>query len=47
VHIFLAGIMQGSHVVATMHDQDYRSRLKRLLAKHWPEATVYDPLDAG
>jgi nucleoside 2-deoxyribosyltransferase len=44
MHIFLAGIMQGSHVVATMHDQDYRTRLKRLLAEHWPEATVYDPL---
>jgi hypothetical protein len=44
MHIFLAGIMQGSHVVATMHDQDYRARLKRLLAEHWPQATVYDPL---
>jgi hypothetical protein len=44
MHIFLAGIMQGSHVVAVMHDQDYRTRLKRLLAAHWPEASVYDPL---
>ena len=44
MNIFLAGIMQGSHVVSTMHDQDYRSRLKRLLAQHWPEASVYDPL---
>jgi hypothetical protein len=44
MHIFLAGIMQGSHVVATMHDQDYRSRLKRLLAAHWHDAAVYDPL---
>ena len=44
MHIFLAGIMQGSHVVAAMHDQDYRARLKRLLAEHWPEATVYDPI---
>ena len=44
MHIFLAGIMQGSHVVATMHDQDYRTRLKLLLAEHWPEAKVYDPL---
>lgn len=44
MHIFLAGIMQGSHVVATMHDQDYRQRLKRLLARDWPEAKVYDPL---
>jgi len=44
MHIFLAGIMQGSHVVATMHDQDYRTRLKRLLNEHWPGAIVYDPL---
>jgi hypothetical protein len=44
MRIFLAGIMQGSHVVATMHDQDYRARLKRLLAEHWPQASVYDPL---
>lgn len=36
--------MQGSHVAAAMHDQDYRTRLKRLLARHWPEASVYDPL---
>jgi hypothetical protein len=44
MRIFLAGIMQGSHVIATMHDQNYRSRLKDLLAKHWPGASVYDPL---
>jgi hypothetical protein len=44
MRIFLAGIMQGSHVIATMHDQDYRARLKRLLAAHWPQASVYDPL---
>ena len=44
MRLFLAGIMQGSHVVATMHDQDYRQRLKRLLAEHWPEMEVYDPL---
>jgi hypothetical protein len=44
MRIFLAGIMQGSHVVAAMHDQDYRKRLKRLLAEYWPVADVYDPL---
>jgi hypothetical protein len=44
MRIFLAGIMQGSLLSAAMHDQDYRSRLKRLLATHWPEAEVYDPL---
>ena len=44
MNVFLAGIMQGSHVVATMHDQNYRPRLKRLLAEHWPQVNVYDPL---
>jgi hypothetical protein len=44
MRIFLAGIMQGSHVLSAMHNQDYRPRLKRLLAQHWPEADVYDPL---
>jgi hypothetical protein len=41
---FLAGIMQGSHCEAILHDQDYRSRLKRLLAEHFPGAEIYDPL---
>ena len=43
--VFLAGIMQGSHREAILHGQDYRGRLKRLLASHWPEAEVYDPLE--
>jgi hypothetical protein len=44
MRFFLAGIMQGSHVTAALHDQDYRQRLEGLLAKHLPGATVYDPL---
>ena len=44
MRVFLAGIMQGSHVGAEMHPQDYRGRLKQLLAEHLPEAHVYDPL---
>ncbi len=42
--IFLAGIMQGSHLGTAMHNQDYRRRLCDLLATHLPEADVYDPL---
>lgn len=42
--IFLAGIMQGSHLGAALHNQNYRQHLKSLLAKHWPEAEIYDPL---
>jgi hypothetical protein len=44
MRIFLAGIMQGSHLGALMHNQDYRGRLKELLVEHLPQADVYDPL---
>jgi hypothetical protein len=27
-----------------LHGQDYRGRLKELLAKHFPNAEIYDPL---
>ena len=44
MRFFLAGIMQGSHLGALMHNQDYRERIKRLLVEHVPGADVYDPL---
>jgi hypothetical protein len=44
MRIFLAGIMQGSHLGAALHNQDYRSRLRHLLETHLPEAALYDPL---
>jgi hypothetical protein len=44
MRLFLAGIMQGSHIDAVLHPQGYRQRLKSLLAAHLPEAEVYDPL---
>lgn len=44
MRIFLAGIMQGSHLGAVMHHQGYRGRLRELLGQHFPEASVYDPL---
>jgi hypothetical protein len=43
MRIFLAGIMQGSHVAALVHDQSYRERFRRAVAERWPEAEVYDP----
>lgn len=42
--MFLAGIMQGSHLGALLHNQNYRERLLELLAEHLPEYEVYDPL---
>lgn len=44
MRIFLAGIMQGSHVEASLHNQAYRGRLRKLLHLHLPGAEVYDPL---
>ncbi|MEX0676753.1 MAG: hypothetical protein WD063_06730 [Pirellulales bacterium] len=44
MRFFLAGIMQGSHLAATIHHQGYRQRIKQLLASHFPGAEVYDPL---
>lgn len=44
MRLFLAGIMQGSHLALTLHNQDYRGEIKALLARHFPEADVYDPL---
>jgi len=44
MRIFLAGIMQGSHLGAVLHAQDYRGRIKNLLRQHLPDAEIYDPL---
>jgi hypothetical protein len=44
MRFFLAGIMQGSHTASAMHDQDYRQRIARLVAAHFPDAEIYDPL---
>ena len=44
MRIFLAGIMQGSHLGAVMHYQGYRAHLRELLQQHLPGADVYDPL---
>ncbi|MFM7076066.1 MAG: hypothetical protein ACKO3G_08380 [Planctomycetaceae bacterium] len=43
MRVFLAGIMQGSHVAALVHDQHYRDRLGDAVRRRWPEAEVYDP----
>jgi hypothetical protein len=44
MRLFLAGIMQGSHLGAILPHQGYRERLKALLAAHLPGVSVYDPL---
>jgi hypothetical protein len=44
LRIFLAGIMQGSHLGQSLHDQTYRGKLKELLVQYLPGAEIYDPL---
>jgi hypothetical protein len=44
MRFFLAGIMQGSHLAATIHPQGYRGHIKQLLESHFPGADIYDPL---
>jgi hypothetical protein len=41
ITVFLAGIIQGSLVEATIHDQDWRTPVTRALASHLPHATIY------
>ena len=43
MRFFVAGIMQGSHAGALLHDQDYRLHIKQLVERHFPDADVYDP----
>ena len=43
MRFFLAGIMQGSHTEALVHNQDYREQIKRLLESRFPQSEVYDP----
>jgi len=43
--IFLAGIIQGSLVESAIHCQDYRAKIKRILAEHLPDAKVYCPIE--
>ena len=44
MRFFLAGIMQGSHSEALLHDQEYRTQIQQLVETHFPQAEVYDPL---
>jgi len=41
VNVFLAGIIQGSLVEATINSQDWREPIKRTLARHLPQADIY------
>lgn len=42
MRIFLAGIIQGSHVEHSIHDQNWRHAVTKALAAHLGDAQVYD-----
>lgn len=42
---FLAGIIQGSNRGKILYDQDYRSRIKPILKRYFPEAEIVDPVE--
>jgi molybdopterin converting factor small subunit len=43
LHVFIAGIMQGSRSDHYIGDQDYRARITVALEKHWPGVHITDP----
>ena len=40
MRFFIAGIMQGSHVEAVLHGQDYREQLFNLLGRYYPDSEI-------
>ena len=42
---FIAGIIQGSVRGDTIHPQEYREHIRRILARHVPDADVYCPIE--
>ncbi len=42
---FIAGIMQGSKLAASLHAQNYRDELVNAIQKRFPDAEIYDPLE--
>ena len=43
MHIFLAGVMQGSRLDGDIAPQDYRQRITQVLQSYLPNATISDP----
>ncbi|MDP2897967.1 MAG: hypothetical protein Q8Q12_15640 [bacterium] len=41
--IFLAGIIQGSELGNSIHDQSYRKRIRAVLKEAFPDAVIYSP----
>lgn len=43
MHVFIAGVMQGSRLDEQIHEQDYRLRIMAALEQHLPDVHVTDP----
>ncbi len=43
MHIFIAGVMQGTRLDDQIHEQEYRLSIARSIQNHIPEARVTDP----
>jgi nucleoside 2-deoxyribosyltransferase len=43
LRFFVAGVIQGS-LSDGMHDQDYRARIADIIKRHFPDATIVDPI---
>ncbi|MDD3588601.1 MAG: hypothetical protein PHQ75_15570 [Thermoguttaceae bacterium] len=42
---FIAGIMQGSETEKKIHSQNYRTVIKEIVLREFPDADVYDPFE--
>jgi len=45
MEIFLAGIIQGSELGTSVHDQGYRRRIRAILKEAFPNAVIYSPAE--
>lgn len=45
MEIFLAGIIQGSELGTSVHDQGYRRRIRAVLGEAFPKAVIYSPAE--
>lgn len=45
IKFFLAGIIQGSIPEKTIHPQEYRDSLKKIISRNFPDADIYCPIE--
>lgn len=45
MNFFIGGIMQGSYVEKKLYPQDYRTRIKNVIQRNFPNAHVFSPIE--